>query len=206
MASSARRDRSTTSRAKGPWSARLSRSSASVRSMARALIVWRRSTSSAGVAARVLACDVEERLRHGQRRAQLVRGVGGEPLLLGDLRLEPSQHAVEGVGELAELVVTALELDPVSERSARGSACGVRDARQGGEHPSGEEPAADEAEHEQERERLDRPAERTRPGGRSESGWRGRARRSRGRARIAGGTPTPRRAAGRRRSSGSRHS
>ena len=46
VASSAMRDRSTGSRVKDRWSARLSRSSASVRSIARALTAWRRSTSS----------------------------------------------------------------------------------------------------------------------------------------------------------------
>ena len=46
VASSAIRDRSTSPRAKDRWSARLSRSSASVRSIARVLTAWRRSTSS----------------------------------------------------------------------------------------------------------------------------------------------------------------
>ena len=46
VASSAIRDRSTGSGAKDRWSVRLSRSSASVRSIARALTAWRRSTSS----------------------------------------------------------------------------------------------------------------------------------------------------------------
>ena len=48
VASSAIRDRSTCSRVKDRWSARLSRSNASVRSIARALTKWRRSTSSPG--------------------------------------------------------------------------------------------------------------------------------------------------------------
>ena len=46
VASSAMRDRSTCSRVKDRWSARLSRSNASVRSIARVLTKWRRSTSS----------------------------------------------------------------------------------------------------------------------------------------------------------------
>ena len=46
VASSAMRDRSTCSRVKDRWSARLSRSNASVRSIARVLTAWRRSTSS----------------------------------------------------------------------------------------------------------------------------------------------------------------
>ena len=72
------------------------------------------------VAARILAGHVEQRLRDRQRGAQLVGGVGGESLLFGDLRFEPREHGVEGVGELAELVVAALgsrirwESDPVA--------------------------------------------------------------------------------------------
>jgi hypothetical protein len=46
VASSAMRDRSTGSRVKDRWSARLSRSNASVRSIARVFTAWRRSTSS----------------------------------------------------------------------------------------------------------------------------------------------------------------
>ena len=79
----------------------------------------------AGVAVRVVAGDVEQRLGDRQRGAQLVGGVGGEPLLLGDVRLEPREHGVEGVGELAELVLAALQLDPVGERPVRGQAGGV---------------------------------------------------------------------------------
>ena len=40
-------------------------------------------------------------------------GVGRESLLFGVVRLEPREHGVEGVGELAELVQAALEVDPV---------------------------------------------------------------------------------------------
>ena len=82
------------------------------------------------VAVRVVAGDVEQGLRDRQRGAQLVGGVGREPLLFGDVRFEPRQHGVEGVGELAELVVAALELDPVGERPGRGHAGGVGDAGQ----------------------------------------------------------------------------
>ena len=106
----------------------------------------------AAVAGRVVAGDVEQRLRDRQRGAQLVGGVGGEPLLLGDVRLEPGEHGVEGVGELAELVLAALQPDPVGERSVRGQAGGVGDAGQRGEHAAGEEPPADQAEHQQERQ------------------------------------------------------
>ena len=157
MASSAMSDRSTRSGVKERWSARLRRSSASVRSIARALTACRRSTSSPGSRVGSLRATLEEGLRDRQRRTQLVGGVGREPLLLGDLGLEPREHRVEAVGELAELVLAALQLDPVGERPGRRLAGGVGDAGQGSEHPSGEEPPADEAEEQQERQRLGRP-------------------------------------------------
>ena len=59
------------------------------------------------VAVRIVAGHVEQRLRDRQRGAQLVGGVGREPLLFGDLCFEPREHGVEGVGELAELVAAA---------------------------------------------------------------------------------------------------
>ena len=77
------------------------------------------------VAVRIVAGDLEQRLRDRQRGAQLVGGVGCEALLFGDLCLEPREHGVEGVGELAELVVAARQPDPVGERSGRGQ-CGWR--------------------------------------------------------------------------------
>ncbi len=152
VASSAMRDRSTCSRVKDRWSARLSRSSASVRSIARVLTAWRRSTSSPVSRFGIVAGDVEQCLRDRQRGAQFVGGVGCESLLFGDVRFEPREHGVEGVGELAELVVAARQLDPVGERSVRGHACGVGDAGQGGEHAAGEKPPSQETEHQQERQ------------------------------------------------------
>ena len=61
----------------------------------------------AGVAARIVAGHVEKCLRDRQRGAQLVGGVGCEPLLFGDVCFEPREHGVECVGELAELISAA---------------------------------------------------------------------------------------------------
>jgi hypothetical protein len=69
----------------------------------------------AGVAVGIVASHVEKRLRDRQWGTQFVRCVGRESLLLGDVRFEPRQHGVEGVGEFAELVLTPFELDPVGE-------------------------------------------------------------------------------------------
>ena len=91
-----------------------------------------------GVAVRIVAGDVEQRLRDRERGAQLVGGVGGESLLFGDLRFEPGEHGVEGVGELAELVAASREPDPVGERPGRCDTGGVGDPSQRGEHAAGE--------------------------------------------------------------------
>ncbi len=74
-------------------------------------------------------------------------GVGREPPLLGDVRFEAREHGVEGVGQLAELVLAAFQLDPVGERPARGQAGGVGDVGQWGEHSAGEQPPSQQAEH-----------------------------------------------------------
>ena len=153
VASSATRDRSTCALAKDRWSARLSSSSASVRSIARVLTALEAVDELAVVAGRVGAGHVEQGLRDRERRAQLVGGVGREPLLLGDLRLEPREHGVEGVGELAELVVGALAAGSGARAIRRRQAGGVGDAGQRREHPAGEDPPSDEAEHQQERHR-----------------------------------------------------
>ena len=81
-----------------------------------------------------------------------MRSVGREPPLLGDVRLEPVEHAVEGVGQLAELVVGSFQLDPVVQGSGRRHPGGGRDAGQGREHAAGEDPATQQAEHQQERQ------------------------------------------------------
>ena len=83
------------------------------------------------VSVRVLACDLEQGLRDRERGAQLVRRVGGEPPLFGDVGFEPREHRVEAVGELAELVVPALQLDAVRERPVRSPARGIRDPARG---------------------------------------------------------------------------
>ena len=103
------------------------------------------------VAVGIVAGDVEKCLRDRQRSAQFVGGVGCEPLLFGDVCFEPREHRVEAVGELAELVLTSLQLDPVGERSGRCHARGVGDARQGGEHAAGEQPPSEQPEYQQER-------------------------------------------------------
>jgi hypothetical protein len=66
-----------------------------------------------GVGGGVVAGDVEEGLGDGQWGAEFVGGVGGEALLFGVVGLELGEHGVEGVGEFAEFVFAAFELDAV---------------------------------------------------------------------------------------------
>jgi hypothetical protein len=110
----------------------------------------------ARVVVRIGAGHVEQCLRDRQRGAQLVRGVGRESLLCGNVCFELREHRVEGVGEFPELVAAARQLDAVGERSVRGRAGGVCDAGQGGEHAAGEDPPSYEAEHQQERQHRGR--------------------------------------------------
>ena len=167
VASSAMRDRSTCSRVKDRWSARLSRSSASVRSIARVLTAWRRSTSSpvsrfgslratsrsvcviaSGVRSswEALAANLCCSATCASSRASMVSKASASSR---NSSLRPSSS------------------DPVGERSVRGHACGVRDAGQGGEHAAGEKPPS-----QRDRTPAGTPArwprsERSRAGGRS---------------------------------------
>jgi hypothetical protein len=103
-----------------------------------------------GVAVRVVSSHVEQCLCDRQRGAQLVGGVRRKPLLFGDMGLQPGKHRVERIGELAELVIGPFQPDSMGKRSARGGPRGARDAGEGIEDPAGEDPAAHEAEQQQE--------------------------------------------------------
>ena len=96
-----------------------------MRSIARVLTSVEAIDELAGVPARVVASHIEKCLGDRQRGAQFVGGVGCESLLFGDVCFEPREHGVKGIGELAELVVAALQLDPVGERSVRGQTRGL---------------------------------------------------------------------------------
>ena len=55
----------------------------------------------------IVAGDAKEGLGDRECGPQLVGGVCCEALLFGDVRVEPRQHGIEGVGELAEFVFAA---------------------------------------------------------------------------------------------------
>ena len=59
--------------------------------------------------------DVHRRAHDGQRRAELMAGVGDELPLAGKRAVEPFEHRVEGVGELLQLVARALQGDALGQ-------------------------------------------------------------------------------------------
>ena len=84
------------------------------------------------------------------------------PLAITQTLLDVARNDLNrDTGELAELVLTAFQVDPVGERPGRGDARGVGDAGERGEHAAGEKPPSQETEYQQERQRDGR--------GRSES-------------------------------------
>ena len=68
---------------------------------------------------------VEGRAHRGQRGTQLVRGVGDEPALGVEGDLQPLQQAVDGVTELLELVLRAVQAEPLVQ-AVLGDALGRR--------------------------------------------------------------------------------
>ena len=80
---------------------------------------------SACVLVGVAGDDVDRCAHHGERSAQLVRGVGDESPLALERGLEPGKHRVEGLGKLAELVVrppSATRADRFCSEAARAAA------------------------------------------------------------------------------------
>jgi len=59
--------------------------------------------------------QLDERLLQGERRAQLVRGVGDEEALSLDEVLQSRQQVVEGVAQLLELIVRTAERQALVE-------------------------------------------------------------------------------------------
>ena len=101
------------------------------------------------------------RVDHRQRRAQLVRGVGGEPRLLEEGRLQPGEGGVEHAGQGGQFAGDAAGVDPARQVGG-GEGLGGRGHRaDGADGPPGEEPAADQADDEDGRPRC-RPAATTR--------------------------------------------
>ena len=130
-----------------------------MRSIARVLTAWRRSTSSPSSRSRIAAGHVEERLRDRQRGAQLVRGVGGEPLLFGDVCLEPREEAVDGVGEILQLVAGPREREALVQVALGDLPGGRRHRPQRAQDPARDQPAERDRDHGHDRQRDPGPDE-----------------------------------------------
>ena len=141
-ASSAMRDRSTCSRVKDRWSARLSSSSASVRSIARALTARRRSTSSPLSRSGSLRAT-------SSRVCVIASGVRSSWEALAANRCCSATCASSRASMVSKASASSRNssLRPGSrirwdERPVRGQAGGVGDAGQRGEHAAGQDPSA----------------------------------------------------------------
>ncbi len=115
MASSASRDRSTCSRVKDRWSVRLSKQQCFGEVDGSGVDDVQAIDEFAGIPVRIAPGYVEKSLRDRQRGAQLVGGIGREPLLFSGVCFEAREHGVERVGEFAKLVVATFQRDPVRE-------------------------------------------------------------------------------------------
>ncbi len=92
-------------------------------------------------ARRVGECDLKQGAFPGQRRAQFVRGVGGEATLGVERCLQPREQAVKGVGEFLELVVGSVQGQPFVQAAGGDPPGGSGDRAQRAQHPAGDEPA-----------------------------------------------------------------
>ena len=131
-----------------------------MRSIARVLTALEAVDEFAVVAVRIVAGDVEERLRDRQRGAQLVGGVGCEPLLFGDVCLEPREEAVDGVGEILQLVAGPREREALVQVALGDLPRGRRHRAQRAQDPARDQPAERDRDHGHDRQRdpgLDEP-------------------------------------------------
>ena len=112
--------------------------------------------------------NVEVRADHGEGVAKLVRGFGDVAALQGECRLESREQAVDRVRETLELVLGALEREPLRQSRRLDPPHGGRHLVERAEEPPGNQPGDAEAEDEQHSERTQRDvADRPqRPGGR----------------------------------------
>ncbi len=83
---------------------------------------------------------VERGPHSGERRAQLVRGVGDELALERERALEPVEQLVEGVCELLQLVVGAGEVQTLVQVGGGDLPGGRRDRAQRPQEPPGHQP------------------------------------------------------------------
>ena len=95
----------------------------------------------AGRRLRVAQDQLKQRADRGQRRAELVRGVGDEPPLGVERAFEATQKAIDRVGELPELVLRSLHREPFVQIGFGYLLGGGGHRAQRRQHASGHDPA-----------------------------------------------------------------
>jgi hypothetical protein len=90
------------------------------------------------------------------RVAELVGDIGQEPTFGGERAVETAEHAVDGVGQRAELVGWAGRLDPAGQVGGGDLLRGLGDRGHGPKGASGDPPADGQAESEHDHQRDDR--------------------------------------------------
>ena len=100
-----------------PASSRASSSSDSINLRIRWAARWQASTRFAifGGAALAVQRGLGLRQHHGNRRAQFVRGVGGELLLLGKRGFQPGEGGIQNGGEPAEFAFGLGDVDALRQ-------------------------------------------------------------------------------------------
>jgi len=101
--------------------------------------------------------DLEFGAHDGERRAQLVRGVGHEAPLGFEGGIEPGQHLVERIAEFLQLVIGAGQMQPLAEARRGQLACGRGELADRAQHALRDEPAerdGDQGERDQDQRGL----------------------------------------------------
>ena len=88
----------------------------------------------------------------GERGSKLVGGVGDEASLRFEGGFEAGEEIVEGIAELLELVLWAVEGEALVQAGRGDPAAACGDGADGPQHPAGDEPAGEEGERGHDRE------------------------------------------------------
>jgi hypothetical protein len=91
-------------------------------------------------------------------------GVGDEPPLALEGRLEPGQHGIEGVGQLAQFVTRATQGDPGGQVVFRRAAGGLGDLLDRSQDPAGGDPPGQRGQQRGRGEREQRVPQQVRQG------------------------------------------
>ncbi len=113
-------------------------------------------TQRGEVRVRVGERDLDQGSLAGQRRAQLVRGVGDELALRFEGSVEPLEQVIEGVPEFLELVLRAVERQTLVQAGGGDPAGRAGDGPDRSQHPAGDEPAGQQGEYGHDRQRDSR--------------------------------------------------